>query len=208
MMRALSGIMITGTSHVGKTSFAHRLADKLGWTIISTDELARHPGRPWPTVRPTIAEYYQRLSSETIHWFLKVHHKNIWPVIRRKIEDEIHAGRPFIFEGAALRPEYLATLNPAFTSCICLYAEADFLQERMRSEAGYSRVDALHQAIIDKFIERSLRENIEMQAAAQTHHMKLVNVADSGAMDELYDELKHFQQKWEPVLCSEMRKNK
>ncbi|WP_435658453.1 hypothetical protein [Brucella pituitosa] len=189
MERALSGILITGTSHVGKTSFAHSLADKLGWNIISTDDLARHPGRPWPTMRPAIAEYYERLSSETIHWFLKVHHQNIWPVIGRKIEDEIHARRPFIFEGSALRPEYLATLNTAFTACVCLYAKAGFLQERMHGGAGYSKAEAPHRAIIDKFIERSLRENTEMQAAAQTHHIKLVNVADSSAMDALYKDL-------------------
>ena len=189
MERALSGILITGTSHVGKTTFARRLADELRWNILSTDDLARHPGRPWPTVRPAIAEYYERLSSETIHWFLKVHHQNIWPVIRRKIKEEIHAGRPFIFEGSALRPEYLAALNPAFTASICLYAEDGFLEERMRREEGYSRVEAPHQSIIDKFIERSLRENIEMQAAAQTHHMKLVNVADTGAMNALYEDL-------------------
>jgi adenylate kinase family enzyme len=47
MMRALSGIMITGTSHVGKTSFAHRLADKLGWTIIST---LKHFQQKWEPV--------------------------------------------------------------------------------------------------------------------------------------------------------------
>lgn len=72
MERAISGILIAGTSHVGKSTFAARLTKALGCSLISTDSLARHPGRPWPTVRPAVAEFYSSLSPETIHWFLKV----------------------------------------------------------------------------------------------------------------------------------------
>ncbi len=46
MERAMSGILIAGSSHVGKSTFAARLTKALGWSLISTDSLARHPGRP------------------------------------------------------------------------------------------------------------------------------------------------------------------
>ncbi|MEL7245323.1 MAG: 2-phosphoglycerate kinase, partial [Cyanobacteria bacterium J06573_2] len=40
-------ILIGGSSHVGKSTLAQSLANKLNWNYISTDKLARHPGRPW-----------------------------------------------------------------------------------------------------------------------------------------------------------------
>ena len=39
-------ILIGGTSHTGKSTLARQLAEELGWNYLSTDQLARHPGRP------------------------------------------------------------------------------------------------------------------------------------------------------------------
>ncbi len=189
MERAMSGILIAGSSHVGKSTFAARLTKALGWSLISTDSLARHPGRPWPTVRPAVAEFYSSLSPETIHWFLKVHHENIWPLIREKIEGHIHDGRQFICEGSALRPEYLTTLNTSSTECVCLYADDDFLLSRMRNEAGYDHVDSSLRYIIDKFIERSLRDNSGLKASALSNHIRLVNAADMVEVNQSYEQL-------------------
>ncbi len=189
MERAMSGILIAGSSHVGKSTFAARLTKALGWSLISTDSLARHPGRPRPTVRPAVAEFYSSLSPETIHWFLKVHHENIWSLIREKIEAHIHDGRQFICEGSALRPEYLATLNTASTECVCFYADDDFLLSRMRNEAGYDHVDSSLRYIIDKFIERSLRDNSELKASALSNHIRLVNAADMVEVNQSYEQL-------------------
>ena len=40
-------VLIGGTSHVGKSTASELLAGTLGWAHVSTDSLARHPGRPW-----------------------------------------------------------------------------------------------------------------------------------------------------------------
>lgn len=189
MARAMSGILIAGTSHVGKSTFAARLTKVLGWDLISTDTLARHPGRPWPTLRPAVAEFYSSLSPETIHWFLKVHHENTWPLVRQKIDSFRHNRRYFICEGAALRPEYLAMLSTNPTECICFYADEDFLLNRMRSEAAYDLARRSLRHIIDKFIERSLRDNEELKASAQRNNIKLVNAADTIEVNELYEQL-------------------
>ncbi|WP_420961334.1 hypothetical protein [Brucella sp. IR073] len=186
MKQSGSAIFITGSSHAGKTTLAARLGDRLGWTLISTDKLARHPGRPWPDIPPAIAEYYSSLSLETIYWFLRVHHENMWPLIRQTIEAECPAGKPFIMEGSALRPEYIATLDGI---AVCLWADTDFLRDRIRREAGYVDADAYQRVRIGKFIERSLRDNSEMRAAAEKHGMTIVDVADAGAVERLFDML-------------------
>ena len=182
------GLLISGSSNVGKTTFATRLAQQLGCNVISTDSLARHPGRPWPDVRLPVAEYYARLSPETIYWFLKVHHENMWPSILQRIEAERRAQTCFVFEGSALRPEYIAPLISGEWLGIFLYADNDSLRERMRSEAKYSQADKGRRNIIDKFIDRSLRDNSEMHAVARDHGMRAVDTFDSLAVADLFDE--------------------
>jgi len=126
MPPSLSTILIAGTSHV---------STRLGWQAISTDSLARHPGRPWPGIPAPVEEYYTALSAETIHWFLKVHHQNIWPLIRPMIDSSSHTGNPAIFEGAALRPEFISPLLGSTVAGFLLHAGNDFLLEWMPSSS-------------------------------------------------------------------------
>ncbi|KSV92413.1 AAA family ATPase [Sinorhizobium sp. GL28] len=179
------GLLIGGSSHVGKSTLASALASSLGRELISTDNLGRHPGRPWPSVRPQVAEYYASLSDETIHWFLKVHHENMWPRIRQIIESHRQLAKPFVLEGAALRPEYVAQLEPGSVAAVFLYADEDFLRRRMMEEAGHSDADEATAAIIAKFIERSIRENRDMLEAAQAANIRCVDVATPGTLDAL-----------------------
>ncbi|KNY36036.1 MULTISPECIES: AAA family ATPase [unclassified Agrobacterium] len=182
-------ILIAGTSHVGKSTLAGLLSEKLGCEAISTDSLARHPGRPWPGIPAPVEDYYTQLSAETIHWFLKVHHQNIWPLIRSLIDNTSGTGNPAIFEGAALRPEFISPLLGGTVAGVFLHAGNDFLLERMRSHAQYDDATASQRRIMDAFIERSLRENIEMLASAQQHHVPVVDVTKPQALETLVADL-------------------
>ena len=185
MQQPALGILIGGTSHVGKSTLAGTLAGSLGRELISTDALGRHPGRPWPSVRPEVAEYYASLTDETIHWFLKVHHENMWPRIRQIIDNHRQRAQPFVLEGAALRPEYVAELEAGSVTAVFLYADDDFLRQRMLDEARRDEAYDEKAAIIEKFIERSLRENRQMLEAARTANIRCVDVAVPGALDAL-----------------------
>lgn len=182
-------ILIAGTSHVGKSTLAGLLSEKLGCEAISTDSLARHPGRPWPGIPAPVEDYYTQLSAETIHWFLKVHHQNIWPLIRSLIDNTSGTGNPAIFEGAALRPEFISPLLGGTVAGVFLHAGNDFLLERMRSHAQYDDATASQRQIMDAFIERSLRENTEMLASAQQHHLPVVDVTKPQALETLVADL-------------------
>lgn len=182
-------ILIAGTSHVGKSTLAGLLSEKLGCEAISTDSLARHPGRPWPGIPAPVEDYYTQLSAETIHWFLKVHHQNIWPLIRSLIDNTSGTGNPAIFEGAALRPEFISPLLGGTVAGVFLHAGNDFLLERMRSHAQYDDATASQRRIMDAFIERSLRENTEMLASAQQHNVAVVDVTKPQALETLVADL-------------------
>ncbi len=189
MRPTLSTILIAGTSHVGKSTLAGLLSERLRCEAISTDSLARHPGRPWPGIPAPVEEYYSQLSQETIHWFLKIHHQNIWPLIRTMIDSRSGTGNPAIFEGAALRPELISPLLGSTVAGVFLHAGNDFLLERMRSHAQYEDATADRRRIMDAFIERSLRENTDMLASAQEHHVPVVDVTQPRAFETLLTDL-------------------
>lgn len=189
MSSPLQAILIAGTSHVGKSTLAERLAGRLGWNGLSTDTLGRHPGRPWLAIPPSVAEFYERLSAETIHWFLKVHHENMWRQIGPMIEAERAAGRRFVLEGAALRPEYIAPLVGDQVFGVLLHADDGFLVARMRASADYERRETAERRLIDAFVDRSLRENAALGDAARQAGLRVVDAADERAVAGLTDEL-------------------
>lgn len=182
------GILIAGTSHVGKSTFATAIARLLGRELISTDDLARHPGRPWPTVRPQVAEFYSGLSDDTIHWFLKVHHENLWPRIEQIIEARRQLSKPFILEGSALRPEYMARIKAGVVRPVLLHGDNEFLRIRLIEGSRLQHVDQASAAVIRKFIERSLRENSEFVKTARELNIQCIDIAVPGALDTLMQE--------------------
>ena len=171
-------ILIGGTSHTGKSTLAARLGERLGLDVISTDTLGRHPGRPWPVARPEVAEFYRSLSPETIHWFLKVHHENMRPRLETLIGTAPAAG--LVLEGSALRPDYMAEWNA--TARVFLHADPAFLADRIRASSQYDTQSAETRALVDIFIERSMRENAEGLEAARRHGITLIDAADGDAM--------------------------
>ena len=95
-------ILIGGASHVGKSTTAASLATSLGWKHISTDSLARHPGRPWKSapekVPDEVAEHYLSLSvDELIEDVLHHYRVNVWPQVKAIIASHLNdpsAARP------------------------------------------------------------------------------------------------------------------
>ena len=181
--------LIFGASHVGKTTLARRLGEAFGWPVVSTDDLARHPGRPWPDVREPVAEYYSRLSDDTIHWFLRVHHENMWPLLRERIVAACAADRGLVIEGSALRPERCAEFGGGQIQAIGLHASADFLRRRIEAESAYSERDTSRRSLIDRFIERTQRDNVLIAEEAGRTGLRLVNVEDQNSLERLFDDL-------------------
>jgi predicted kinase len=185
----LTGILISGTSHTGKSTLAAALGEALGWPVLATDRIARHPGRPWPEVRPHVAEYFTRLTPEAIYQFLLDHHRNMWPGLRRTIAEELAAGRPFVFEGSALRPDYLATLADPQLAAVCLHADPEFLRTRIRAASDYDALAPPQRTLVDAFTDRSLTDNARLIAEARAAGQPCVDAADPAALAAFRDEV-------------------
>lgn len=176
-------LLLTGTSHVGKSTCAGKVGAALGWPVVSTDALARHPGRPWLGVPAPVLEFYASLSDDTLHWLLKVHHENMRPIIAARIKAMRKTG--FVLEGAALRPEYLEVWELENATAICLRVEPGVLRARIRTGSDYDRQDGPMRFAIDRFTERSLRENDALAEAALRIGMTVEDITDLTVADAL-----------------------
>lgn len=184
-----TNLLLIGTSHVGKSTCATSIGSAVGWPVISTDTLGRHPGRPWTGVPDAVIEFYLRMSDDAIHWFLKVHHENMRPLIGEKIRAARETGEVFILEGAALRPEYLSDWKISEALAVCLHVEPNALRERIRTGGNYSQQGDEFKVAIEKFTERSIRENEALAEAAVKHNIRVVDVTDLNDADRLIKEL-------------------
>ena len=186
--RELRVILIGGTSHVGKSTLAESLALKLGWSHISSDKLARHPGRPWKTeskgVPKHVAEHYLALSVEELFADVFNHYTRLWPDIKALITahaTDVATDR-MILEGSALSPPSVAGLHFDNVGSIWLTASNDLLQERIHHASGFSETVGEERVIVQKFLDRTLVCNelmmdvvnrlglvsLDVQAAAST----------------------------------------
>ncbi|MDE2705500.1 MAG: AAA family ATPase [Gemmatimonadota bacterium] len=181
-------ILIGGSSHVGKSTLADSLAAKLGWTQISTDKLARHPGRPWPEPVPDhVAEHYLSLSVRELIEDVLHHYKvNVWPQVEAivtEIATDTSKER-IIVEGSALWPEFVATLDVANLAAVWLTASDAVFEQRIRAASQYRTKSQRERRIVDQFLKRSLLYNAQMMDSVREHGLVSMDV-NAASVDEL-----------------------
>jgi 2-phosphoglycerate kinase len=186
-------ILIGGTSHVGKSTLARRLAERLGWDCRSTDLLARHPGRPWrppgEDVPAHVAEYYLELTDEARLASVLAHYHNIWPLAEALVRR--HAGDPsaegLVLEGSALWPDLVAGLPLPSAAAVWLTGSVALIETRIRSESRYAEADTRGRAMIETFIERSRRFDRLMMGEVRRLGLAYVEVATDTDIEALAD---------------------
>jgi 2-phosphoglycerate kinase len=156
-------MLIGGTSHAGKSSLAAELAARLGYEALSTDKLARHPGRPWrqgaAPVPPHVAEHYSTLTPAALIASVSEHYGRMWPMLRELIEQRAAASDApgLVLEGSALLPERVAELRRNDVAALWLAADEPLIEARMRRESRFEAADPAERALIEAFLERTRR---------------------------------------------------
>ena len=183
-------ILIGGSSHSGKSALSESIATNLRWNRISTDTLARHPGRPWrpapEKVPDHVAEHYLSLSvDELIKDVLHHYRINVWPkveeIVASHINDSSQAG--LVIEGSALWPELVATLNRDNIAALWLTASEAVFRQRIRNESLYHSKSLRERSMIDKFLQRTLVYNAQMSEIANRHGFILIDVQQSNVAE-------------------------
>ena len=183
---SLKVILIGGSSHVGKSTLSKSLVATLGWRHVSTDSLARHPGRPWKPATEKVPDHVEKhylcLSvNELIDDVLRHYRTNVWPkveaIVASHSNDISTAG--IVLEGSALWPEFVTSLNFHRCAAVWLTASEKVFRQRIHNESLYCSKSPRERMMIDKFLERTLAYNARMVEAASQHDFILVDVLQS-----------------------------
>jgi len=191
--RELRVILIGGSSHAGKSALAQALSLKLGWRHISTDSLARHPGRPWKTKPETVpehvAEHYLSLSVDELLADVLRHYRSMWPGIEALVAT--HATDPFtdrlILEGSALWPESVAALHLDNVAAIWLTASGGLFETRIHHASRFGEASAREKTMVQKFLARALLYNERMMDAVRRIGLASLDIEATSSLDELSD---------------------
>ena len=191
MADRLKVALIGGTSHAGKTTTARAVAARLSGEAVSTDSLARHPGRPWPTptwaVPDHVAEHYRTLTPDELIASVLAHYGRMWPIVRETIEARAADERaaPLVLEGSALWPEFVAALDLPGVRAVWLTADDALFDARIRRESGHDAADAAGRQLIESFAARTRLYNATMLKHVRRLGLPLVEVTAAMSPDEV-----------------------
>ena len=181
-------ILIGGTSHAGKSTLAQSLAAKLGWNYLSTDKLARHPGRPWiqenkKFIPEDVVEHYKNLSPEELFVDVISHYeKNVLP----QVEDIVCSEECLIIEGSALYPGLVRNLvGENGAKVIWLTASDQLFRNRIFKESNFDNVGEEEKYLIKKFLQRTLFYNQRMMESLEHLGFTYIDVESASNTDEL-----------------------
>jgi shikimate kinase len=172
-------VLIGGTSHVGKSTLARALAADRGWPHLSTDRLARHPGRPWGRVPEHVREHYATLSVEELTEAQLRHYERMWPIIETTIIEA--AGRPggLVLEGSGIWPDRVAGLAATRVAATWLTASEAVLRDRIHAESRYPDRTAAQRRRIDAFVGRTLGYDRRLRESMARLGLSCVDVYNS-----------------------------
>ena len=163
-------LMIGGTSHVGKSTLSRRIADDVGWNFLSTDQLSRHPGRPWrdpgEDLPADVVEHYSTLTTRELTTSVLTHYStNVWPIVRAVISTRLN--NPFdlglVLEGSAILPELASSIAQTGVHSVWLAASETLIRERVHASSAYPQRSKDARKLIDAFLGRTIafQEHIE-----------------------------------------------
>ncbi|MBX2877297.1 MAG: hypothetical protein KTR30_34570 [Saprospiraceae bacterium] len=154
-------LLIGGTSHLGKSTLASQLVKILDAEQISTDQLARHPGRPWKATMDLIPkhviEHYEQLGIDELIEDVSAHYQRQWPRVQALIADKKSA--VLIIEGSAIGPSWVASHLTDNIVGIWLVASPELIKQRIYTNSHYEQKSSRAQVLIDKFCQRSIQFN-------------------------------------------------
>ena len=186
-------ILIGGTSNVGKSTLGHALAERLGWKCMSTDQLARHPGRPWKTeardIPQHVVDHYLTLTVDELIADVLRHYETVWPTIEALVRKHADLSEDrLILEGSAILPERAAALGLDNVARFWLTAPRDLLEARIRAESRADGGSRIEKKLVEKFLDRTHRFDAFVRDEIERLHLDCIDVSDAPSVDVLVEQ--------------------
>ena len=184
-------ILIGGTSHIGKSTLGKALAIKLRGECISTDNLARHPGRPWSieknkAIKSHVAEHYQSLSVPELLLNALTHYKqNVLPQVMELVQTH-NPNNHLIIEGSALYPQLVTNIaSNKNVRGIWLVGNYALFKNRIFANSNFNSASKEQRYLIYKFLQRTWLYNQAMANDLNKLEYTWIQINSKTMIDEL-----------------------
>jgi len=191
----LKVILLGGSSNVGKSTIGDVLAGKLGWRCVSTDSLAKHPGRPWPKrkekVPNHVSEHYLNLQADELLESVILHHRRMSPLVAEFIWSILKGANDerTVLEGSALWPFITAGHRLKEIGAVWLTASAETLRSRIHESSGYQNADERSRAMIASFLERTILFDQKTTELVREHGCRVLDTDQFATTDDIVGEI-------------------
>jgi 2-phosphoglycerate kinase len=192
-MSLIRVLLIGGPSHTGKSTLAETLAAELGWNHVSTDSMARHPGRPWRTDAGPVPDHvvhpYSSLSVDDLVEDVMRHYNSMWPDIESLVRTHVtdRDADSLVLEGSAVLPGRIATAGMEDVAACWLTADDEVLEGRIHASSDFDRVKPDGKALIQMFVQRNQSFAQLMTDAVTRHGLNSIDTGAAPSIDELID---------------------
>lgn len=189
-------IIIGGPPMVGKSTVARKIASRLEYGCISTDDIGlaiknvttadTHP-RSHSMDGVDYREYYQRCTVDELLADGMGMHDEMWPGIEVSIRTHADWSFPVVYEGWAMWPPSVAQLVSELETvrAIWLTASSEFLEERIRSTKRFYQGASDDELLIQLYLPRNIEYNRLMLESIDEYGLEAVDVTDYDSIDDV-----------------------
>ena len=165
-------LLITGASHVGKTSLAQRLLEKYQYPYLSIDHLKMGLIRSGNTDLTPMSDDKELTAY-------------LWPIVREMIKTAIENKQNLIVEGCYIPFDWQKDFDAEHLENIryyCLVMSEEYIKNHFADIKAYANVI---EARIDDdcTIESVLADNAQILALAQKHNVNYILIEDKYEID-------------------------
>lgn len=187
-------ILIGGAPLSGKTSLARKLAGKLEYCCISTDDAVQavravttpetHPGFH-VMAGQDYREYYLNRSLDDLISDAQQQHQTTWPAIEELIRVHAMWSAPAIIEGWGLQPEQVARLDFPMVQSLWLVVDETALECRIRQAKDFLQGASDVERLIRQFLGRAIWFNRNIRQTATELGMPILQLPAEATLNEV-----------------------
>ncbi|MHB9130870.1 MAG: hypothetical protein ACYDBB_07230 [Armatimonadota bacterium] len=194
-------ILLGGAPMVGKSTIARKLAARLAYGCLSTDDLGQASGtvttaQEYPAFHYMdgidYREYYVSRSVENLIADAARNHTAIWPGISRVITAHATWGDPVVIEGWALSPLRVAELDAPHVVSLWLIASDAVLESRVRAATDFYGGASDEAAMIRHYVALSEWYNQRIREEAASVGLPIIQVTIHSSPDLIQVQCRHI----------------
>lgn len=185
-------LLLGGAPMSGKSTVARVLGERHGRSVIATDDLGaavRAVTTPASEGCEDYREYYVTRTVEQLWQEALAGHRSLARGIAAVAREHATWAQPAIVEGWAILPDTLAGDRTADVETMWLVPDRAVLDARVRAEHSFWAGASDEQAMISRFIDRSLRLNEHLCALADERGLTLLRVTEADSPTLIADRI-------------------